>query len=133
MKRIILALGLALIVSSAQAQPKLIDTTPILQKLVTDAQAALADADAHQDKIAAACYEAIIDVTSAKLQAQAVSGGGLLLAFQKLRDLNKLNSSPQGTQLIMGCAALVQDAKLNMLDFFTKIGGAVLLKGVLIP
>lgn len=107
--------------------------TDILQKLHDDAVAALADANEHQDAIASSCYAAIVEMTTAKLKAQAVQGGGLLLVFQKVRDLNRLSSSPQGTSLIIGCAPLVQDAKLNMLDFFTKIGGAVLLKGLLIP
>jgi hypothetical protein len=114
-------------------QPKLIDITSLLQKIRDDAVASQADADSHQDKIASVCYAAIADVAGAKLQAQSVTGGGLLLAFQKLRDLGRLSASPQGTSLIIGCAPLVQDAGLNMLDFFTKIGAAVLVKGLLIP
>lgn len=130
---IILALAFLALAAPAMAQPKATDLTGLLQQIQADAKAALADAQSHQDAIASTCYAAIVELTGAKLQAQGTTGGGLLLAFQKLRDVNKLNSSPQGTQLIIGCAPLVQDAKVNMLQFFTQIGAAVLLKGVLVP
>lgn len=129
----ILVLASILLASPAMAQPKLLDTSGLFQKLLTDATAAMQDANDHQDRIAASCYQAIAEAAQAKLEAQNITGGGLLLAFQKLRDLNRLSASPQGTSLIIGCAPLVQDAKLNMIDFFAKIGGAVLLKGVLVP
>jgi hypothetical protein len=130
----VLVLTFVAFAAPAMAQPKnALDLSAVLQQIQADAKAALADADAHQDKIASACYGAIADLTTAKLQAHGAPGGGLLLAFQKLRDLNKLSSSPQGTQLIIGCAPLVQDAQVNMLQFFTSIGAAVLLKGVLVP
>ena len=123
-----------LLATPAFAQTKLqTDIGAVLQKLSVDAATALADANDHGDKIAAACYSAIVEVADAKIQAQRVTGGGLLLAFQKLRDLTRLNATPQGTNLIIGCAPLVQDAKLNMIDFFAKIGGTVLVKGLLIP
>lgn len=134
--RIALALALSLLAAPAMAQPPksiAADVTALLQQIQADAKAALSDANAQEDRIASACYSAIADVTTAKLQAQAMTGGGLLLAFQKLRDLNKLNSSPLGTQLIIGCAPLVQDAKVNMVQFFTSIGATVLLKGLLVP
>jgi hypothetical protein len=133
MKALALALALALAAGPALAQPKPLDLTPLLQRLKTDAQASLDDANAHQDPIAAACYKAIVEGASAKLNAQAVTGGGIILVFQKLRDLNRTNASPQGTALILGCTPLASDAKMNLLDFFTKIGAVVLLKGVLIP
>lgn len=104
----------------------------ILTRILADAQVALDDATAHDDKIAAPCYAAIIAVATAR-SAATTEKGGVLAMFQKVRDVMKINTSPMGTQLIMGCAPLVQDAKINMLDFFTKAGAVVLLKGILIP
>jgi hypothetical protein len=132
MRTAALALVLAALAGPALAQ-KAPDLSGILTQIRDDAKAALADARTNQDTIAAGCYSAIVDIASAKLAAQAVTGGGVLLAFQKLRDLNRLNASPQGTQLIIGCAPLVQDAKISMLDFFAKIGAIVLVKGLLVP
>lgn len=110
-----------------------ISTAVIIQKIADDSAAALADARDHNDTIAANCYAAINNLSVAKVQAANVTGGGALLVFQKGRDLVRLSSTPQGTDLIVGCAALVQDAKLNMLQFFTSIGATALLKGILIP
>ena len=70
-------------------------------------------------------------VAAAKLAASTTTGGGALLVFQKVRDFARLNASPTGTSLIVGCAPLVQDAKLNFVQFFANIGGAVLLKGII--
>ncbi len=106
-------------------------TSDLLNKIVADAQAADADAKSNNDTIASTCYEAIIAVAQTRLQTVDLQGAGLLTAFQKVRDLNRLNASPLGTQLIVGCAPLVQDAKLNFLQFFTNIGAVVLLKGIL--
>ena len=105
--------------------------TDLLQKLAADATAALADANANNDVIAAGCYAAIEKIANAKLTTANTTGGGLLTGFQKVRDVTRLNASPQGTDLIVGCAPLVQDAKLNFVQFFTNIGGLVLLKGII--
>lgn len=144
MKRtaLLLVAALALLSAPAYAQQKPVSplapasSSPlaqILPKLIADAQAASDDAKAHNDVIAQACYDAIAAVASQQLTAANASAGviGPLVILQKARDIGKLNSTPQGTQLIMGCAALVQDAKLNMVQFFTSIGGAALVKGVL--
>lgn len=131
---VLLALLLVMPVALAQQRPlAILQPADILKRIVTDAEAALADARDHNDTIAANCYSAIIVVANAKQQAQAVTGGGAIVAFQKIRDIIRLDATPQGTSLISGCAALVQDAKLNMLEFFAKIGGTVLIKGLLIP
>lgn len=119
-------------VTTASAQPKLPSVAALLAQIRDDAQAALADANQHEDRIAAPCYAAIVDMANVKLQAHSVAGGGVILVFQKLRDLARLNATPQGTSLIVGCAPLAQDAKLTLLDFLTKIGAAVLAKGVLL-
>lgn len=106
-------------------------STDVLQKLAADATAALADANTNNDVIAATCYAAIEKIANAKLSTATIPGGGLLTGFQKVRDVTRLNASPQGTDLIVGCAPLVQDARINFVQFFTNIGGLVLLKGII--
>lgn len=103
----------------------------LLAKIQADAQAASADAKANNDVIAQTCYDAIAADAQTKLNTSTATGAGALTLFQKVRDISRLNASPVGTQLIVGCAPLVQDAKLNFLQFFTNIGAAVLLKGVI--
>lgn len=140
MKKIALVVTLmALAIGPACAQTKLVsplklpDETQILQTIIDDAKAALQDAQTNQDPIAATCYQAISTVAAARLTGAKATGGKLLYAFQKVRDVTRINTSPLGTQLIVGCAPLVQDAKLNMVTFFTNIGGSVLIKGLLVP
>ena len=109
-----------------------VNESTILQAIVADAKAALDDANTNNDQIASACWTAIHTAAQAKLAASHLPGAGLLYAFQKVRDLTRLNSSPIGTSLILGCAPLVQDARLSMVQFFGNIGAMVLLKGVLL-
>ena len=119
-------------IAEPKAKPVAINEVSLLQTIVTDAKAALDDATTNNDTIAAACWTAIHAAAQAKLAASRVPGSGLLYAFQKIRDLTRLNSSPIGTSLILGCAPLVQDARLSMVQFFGNIGAMVLLKGVLL-
>lgn len=125
-----LAINLAALGNQAHAQGN--KSADPFATLIAWNQAALDDANANNDKIAAACYSAIIDVAKAK-QAAAPVAINPVLAFQKVRDLTHLNSSPIGTQLIVGCAPLAQDTKLNMVQFFANIGGTILIKGILLP
>jgi hypothetical protein len=107
----------------------------ILRAINGDAIVALADANANGDRIAAACYQAIIAVSAERIQAQQVGGGvggGLIANFQRVRDLTQIGSSPIGTTLIIGCAPLVQSMKMTMLQFFTNIGAAALLHGIVL-
>lgn len=140
MRIVVAVLISVLAITSAGAQQKAVSSlvsasplTQILPKLIADAQAASEDAKIHNDEIAQTCYDAIVSVANEQLSANSASSGviGPLVILQRARDIGKLNSSPQGTRLIMGCAALVQDAKLNMIQFFTTIGGAALVKGIL--
>ena len=138
MKKILLTILLLALASPAMAQVKKATPTSspipqvsLLQTLHDDAVAASADATANNDVIAQRCYDAIAVIAQAKLATVQAPGGGALLVFQKVRDFTRLNSSPQGTDLIIGCAPLVQDAKINFVQFFANIGGAVLLKGVI--
>ena len=133
MKKLLIIACASLFVSSpAFAQKSILPSqNDILTKIVDDANAAKADADQNKDVIASTCYTAIATVASAKLNAAQVQGGGALTAFQKVRDVTRLNASPVGTELIVGCAPLAQDAKVNLVQFFANIGGAVLLKGII--
>lgn len=124
---------LAILLWPAQSFAQVPKPADLYAKIIADSAAALADAEAHQDVIAANCYKAINTEATARQQAASVTGGGALLLFQKVRDVARLNATPQGTNLIVGCAALVQDARLNMLQFFTNVGATVMLKGLLIP
>ncbi len=132
-----LLMGLILLgAPDARAQQRTVSPlVSILPKLIADAQAASDDAKAHSDIIAQTCYDAISSVATAQLAASDNASGvvGPLVIMQKARDIGRLNSTPQGTQLIVGCAPLVQDAKINLIQFFTTIGGTVLIKGILIP
>ena len=105
----------------------------LLTALVADAQAASADAKANNDTIAQTCYDAITVAAQAKLASTVTPGGGLLTAFQKVRDLTRMNASPVGTQLIIGCAPLAQDARVNLVQMLTNVGAATLLKGFILP
>ena len=138
MKKVFLSILLLVLASPAMAQVKKVVPTPspipqvsLLQTLHDDAVAASADAASNSDVIAQKCYDAIAVIAQAKLTSVQTTGGGALLVFQKVRDFTRLNSSPQGTDLIIGCAPLVQDAKINFVQFFANIGGAVLLKGII--
>lgn len=133
MKKLLLIAAITLMPTMAFAQVKLPSESQILQTIIDDAAAALSDAQQHEDRIAASCWQAVGDVAKAKLAGTSSTGGKLMFAFQKVRDVTRLNQSPLGTQLIVGCAPLVQDAKLNMVSFFANIGGATLIKGLLIP
>ena len=135
-------IAIAIALCTAVATPALAQTktpaatlqataTAVLQKIHDDAVAASADATQNNDTIAKACYDAIVTDSQAQLSTTQLSGAGVLTAFQKVRDVTRLNASPAGMALIVGCAPLVQDAKLNFVQFFTNIGAAVLLKGVI--
>jgi len=102
----------------------------VLQAIHDDAVAASADALSNNDTIAKTCYDAIALDTQMKLSTAQIAGAGVLTVFQKARDVSRLNVSPAGTALIVGCAPLVQDSGLSFAQFFTKIGAAVLLKGI---
>ena len=130
MRYILLVFAGLLMSVPAYAQTKAAQPN-ILQVIHDDAVAASADAKANNDVIAQTCYDAITVVAQTKLDAAVVTGGGALLVFQKARDVMRLNASPIGTSLIVGCAPLVQDAKVNFVQFFANIGGAVLLKGII--
>lgn len=139
MRKLIVVGILCFLAGPALAQQKFVSPlklpsqTEILQTILDDATAALADAHDHQDPIAEACYQAIQTMAKSRLSAVGVTGGKLMYIFQKVRDVTRLNQSPMGTNLILGCAPLVQDAQINMVTFFNNIGASVLLKGLLVP
>lgn len=117
----------------AQPKPTVPTTAALLQTIIDDANAALVDATSHNDTIAATCYQAIINAAAVQRDQKGTQGGKVLYTFQRTRDITRLNSSPVGTNLIVGCAALVQDARISMLQFFTNMGASVLIKGLLVP
>lgn len=109
-------------------------TSPVAalqQFTLTDAQNALADAQANHDTVAANCYVALAAAIKAQAPATAVPVSGVLSAFQKLRDLQ------QGVQvglpaLNIPCAPLVLDTQQTLLKLGLGVGAAAVL-GPLAP
>jgi len=102
------------VVESLKSNSELSLSEAIIDVAVEDAQAALEDANAHNDKIAAACWLPIRDF-AVKVQAQRKASGavpsksGALLAIQKARNvLNALDNTNQ-SDIAIGCAALEKD------------------------
>ena len=101
---------------------------------VADLQAAQADAIAHNDVIAAACYPALIQFVSG-LPAVGGTVAGAFSAFQQARDLHKGVSAGLPDYLRLGCAALVQDEKQMILKLAAIGAGAAATSGasVMVP
>ena len=108
---------------------------------ITDLQAAQADAEAHGDQIAAACYPALItfvaQLQSSAQQSQPVGG---FSGFQRARDAVKDAEAGVPVYLRIGCAALVQDVTGDAAQFLGSLAsigikGAALVAGkfVIIP
>jgi hypothetical protein len=100
----------------------------ITKLAVTDIQAALVDATAHNDQAAMACYPVLLQVL-ASLPAQGPAEPvGVVSAFQAARDLSKAIQSQtaagQGSvvqAVNLGCAALFNDAQGDILRIGAKI------------
>ena len=93
---------------------------------VTDLQNADADAVAHNDVIAHACYPALIQfVQSSPLATPGTTVSGAFSAFQAARDVQQ---SVQGFQvpnyLKLGCAPLVMDVQQFLINLAALGAGA---------
>jgi hypothetical protein len=108
---------------------------------ISDLQAAQADAEAHGDQIATACYPALITfVTQLQSSAQQSSPAGTFSGFQRARDAVKDTEGGVPVYLRIGCAALVQDVTSDVAQFLgalASIGvkGAAIAAGkfVIVP
>ena len=97
---------------------------------VTDLQAALTDATAHNDAVAAQCYSGLLPIVQglkAKLEAGATNetggtGGGVIYLFQRARDLKGSLASSQGDlqnlrkSVNLACGALQIDIQAGAAD-----------------
>jgi hypothetical protein len=101
----------------------------ITKLAVSDLQAALADATAHNDVAAMQCYPVLIQVVqSLPSQVPATAPAGVVSAFQAARDLSKAVQSQtaagQGSvvqAVNLGCAALFNDVQGDVLRIGAKI------------
>lgn len=105
------------------------DTNPLatLQTFtVTDLQAALADAQAHNDTVAATCYAALIPAVQSvpSLLPTATPKGGFS-AFQAARDAvsGVQTTLPNGIRALnVPCAPLLVDATQTIVGIAAKVG-----------
>ena len=108
---------------------------------ITDLQAAQADAEAHGDQIAAACYPALITfVSQLQNSAQESRPVGGFSGFQRARDAVKDTEAGVPVYLRIGCAALAQDVTGDVAQFLGSLAsigikGAAIAAGkfVIIP
>lgn len=127
----LVALGLALALTGCSSAGLLGPRSPfgdITQLTVTDLEAALADATAHDDKPAMMCYPVLIGVVkSLPSQVPSLEAKGIVSAFQSARDLAKKAQSFSGANdpliqaVNLGCAALYNDAKGDILRLGVKL------------
>lgn len=98
-----------------------------IDKLVnSDAQAALADAQAHNDTVAVTCYQKIVSITTPVPGTTTAPVGkpGVLFALQKARDL-KTDLSSQNTRIAglnVACAPLVFSDQATLLKLVAPVG-----------
>jgi hypothetical protein len=99
----------------------------ITQLTVTDLEAALADATAHNDLLAMQCYPALIQIVQdLPEQAPPVEIKGIVSAFQATRNLAKkaqqfsVAGNAMTQQVNLACAALFNDAKGDILRLAIK-------------
>jgi hypothetical protein len=101
----------------------------LLAKIVPDAQFASALAASRGDQLAVACHNAVAALAQqqlAQLRAlpTALPEPHLITTFQIGRDLVKLGQAGIPQPLIVGCAPLAADAKLDVLGLLNKMLGA---------
>ena len=99
------------VLQQLQADPNADLATVIRNVTVTDLDAALADATAHNDTLALACYPVLKKyVTSNPIGQNDIKGP--ISGFQRARDVSKgIGNSGVPDDLRLGCAALVQDVR----------------------
>lgn len=97
--------------------------------LQADLDAAIADAEAHNDTIAATCYKGIKDYLArqASPAVDAPQGGGIISLYQRGRNVNQAKNQQPPPELKMACSALVVDGQqflAKMALMATPAGGA---------
>lgn len=109
------------------------DIAKIANFSIADLQAADADAVAHNDQLAHACYPALIRfVTELQGNDPNATVKGAFGAFQRARDLRMGVQSGLPIYLKLGCAPLVQDETL-LLFKLGLIGAGAAVVGPIAP
>jgi hypothetical protein len=132
MKRLIVAVFALVLFTGCATSGLTVSSSPLgdITKLaVSDLQAALADATAHNDVAAMQCYPVLIQVVqSLPSQVPSTAPAGVVSAFQAARDLSKAVQSQtaagQGSvvqAVNLGCAALFNDVQGDVLRIGAKI------------
>ena len=91
------------------------------QLVISDLDAATANAEAHGDTIAATCYQAIkayIGEPAETPAAETPDKTGIITLYQKARNLNQAQKQEPPDELKMACSALIVDSQ----QFVAKIG-----------
>lgn len=129
------------VVAPLESQP-LANAEDVLAKLIPDALFAKALADSHGDVLASNCHAAVAALAQSQLtQLRALPttlpNPHFITTFQIGRDVTKLTSGGIPQPLAIGCAALAQDVRLDVLTLMNKMigqaGVAALTGGLAIP
>lgn len=95
----------------------------ISQLAQADVQAALDDANAHGDVIAAQCYAHILAVIPT-LPNAAAAPKGVVSAFQKARNIRRRVDQGISDEFTLACGPLITDTRRTALKIGARIGTA---------
>lgn len=98
---------------------------------VRDLQSASADAKAHDDKLAALCYDFLAGQVLKNSGAPSNAVVGPISAFQRLRDLQSAVSAGLSQDFQLNCAPLLSDAQANLVKLGALGAGAAASGGAL--
>jgi hypothetical protein len=138
MRSVTLALFMLLAACSTSAVP--VAGSPASDPLVNlanftvaDLTAADADAVAHNDVLAHACYPALIQFVKSNQPAAGANVAGAFSAFQKGRDLVGQVNAGLPTYLVLGCAPLVADVRAMAIKLAAIGVGTAATAGAILP
>jgi len=128
-----LSLAGALLAGCASSDPPAIgaaDDGQVLGDLsilvATDVQAALDDATAHDDPIAAQCYQHILTVLPT-LPNALTAPKGVVSAFQKVRNLRRRADQGISDEFTIACGPLIADSRRAVLKIAARAASGGLL------
>lgn len=97
----------------------------------TDVEAALQDAQTHNDILASTCYQGILTHLDAINTGENAGVKGALSAFQKARNLRRGLGGGLTDEMKLACGPLFVDVQGNIMKLLSKIGAGPL--GGLLP
>lgn len=152
MIRLAIAALIVALVSPAFAQTKLPTPRPkltipqaqanplaVLQSFtLADVDAALADAQANNDKVSTPCWQALHDAISTQQAPNLTLPKGVFSGIQKARDLkvlaqNALSSNSPLANLNIACAPLILDGQNTLLLLGVSVGAVAGTGGLALP